>query len=148
MNTFYQTYLNQHLTLLGLVKMNNLENTVKDFEIIDVRAAFYYLSRYLKQADYFEGYGKDFFEDDFQSAPSETAKNLTLLLIKFIEEKTGKKASEFSNEEYINWMNEIDKIESKLDPEPSIDVRRSAEQVINELFFPEIGKNGKHGRLG
>ena len=57
--------------------MTKLEDVIQNYEISDVRAAFYYLSRYLKQADYFEEYEKDFFEDDYRSAPTEIAKNLT-----------------------------------------------------------------------
>lgn len=123
--------------------MKNLEDLIKGFEISDVRAAFYYLSRYLKQADYFEEYQKDFFDDDYHSVPSDIAKNLTFSLINFIEEKSGKNAAEFNDKEYIQWMDEINSIESKLDPEPSIDVKNSADKVIAELFFPEIGKNNK-----
>ncbi|MFP1683809.1 hypothetical protein ACLD0W_14955 [Alloalcanivorax sp. C16-1] len=121
--------------------MNNLEEIIKGFEIPDVRAAFYYLSRYLKQADYFEKYEKDFFEDDFQSAPSDIAKRLTLSLIEFIEKSTEKHASNFNDEEYIHWMDEINELESQLDPEPSQNVKNSAEQVMNELFVPKVGKN-------
>jgi len=59
--------------------MKNIEDIVQGHDITDVRAAFYYLSRYLKQADYFDEYKKDFFEDDYQSAPSEVAKELVNL---------------------------------------------------------------------
>lgn len=121
--------------------MKKLEDLVQGHEVIDIRSAFYYLSRYLKQADYFSKYEKDFFEDDYQSAPSDIAKALTFSLIKFIEESAGKKAAEFDVEEYIIWMDIIDAIESNLDPEPSDVVKRSADQVIDELFFPELGKN-------
>jgi len=120
--------------------MEKLENLIEGFEIADIRAAFYYLSRYLKQADYIHEYEKDFFEDDFQSAPSETAKKLTFSLIEFIEKSAGKKASEFSDEEYFQWMDAINKIESELDPEPSSKTRKSAENIIEELYIPEIGK--------
>ncbi|KGT88610.1 hypothetical protein [Enterobacter cancerogenus] len=120
--------------------MKNLENMIEGFEISDVRAAFYYLSRYLKQADYIHEYQKDFFEDDFQSAPSETAKKLTFSLIEFIETSAGKKASDFSDQEYFLWMDAINKIESELDPEPSYKTRKSAENIIEELFVPEIRK--------
>lgn len=123
--------------------MKNLEDLIKGFEISDVRIAFYYLSRYLKQADYFEEYQKDFFEDYYLSVPSDTAKNLTFSFINFIEEKSAKKASKFNDKEYIQWMDEINSIESQLDPEPSTDVKNSADKVIDELFFSEIGKNNK-----
>lgn len=123
--------------------MRSIENLVAGHEITDIRAAFYYLSRYLKQADYFTEYQKDFFEDDYQSAPSDVAKKLTFSLIKFIEEHAGKKASEFDDEEYIKWMDEIDAVESNLDPEPSNMVKQAADQMIDELFLPEIGKSSK-----
>jgi len=120
--------------------MNKLESIILGFDIADVRAAFYYLSRYLKQADFIDEYEKDFFVDDFQSAPSEIAKELTFSLIEFIENKSEKKASEFSTQEYIDWMDEINKIESELDPEPSNEIRKSAELTIEELFLPQVGK--------
>lgn len=123
--------------------MKKLEDLVHGHEVIDIRSAFYYLSRYLKQADYFTEYEKDFFEDDYQSAPSDVAKDLTFSLIELIEEIAGKKAPEFDDEEYIKWMDKINAIESNLDPEPSEMVKRSADQVIDELFFPELGKNSK-----
>src|SRR5688572_19138058 len=94
-----RTCLNRHLILLGLTKMNKLENVIFGFDIPDIRAAFYYLSRYLKQADSIDEYEKDFFEDDFRSAPSEIAKKLTFSLIEFIEMQAGKKASEFNDQE-------------------------------------------------
>ncbi|WP_187505877.1 hypothetical protein [Pantoea agglomerans] len=118
--------------------MKILENVIEGFEISDIRAAFYYLSRYLKQAEAINEYKKDFFEDDFQSAPSETAKKLTFSLIECIESNADKKASEFSNQEYLYWMDNINKIESELDPEPSLKTRRSAENIIKELYFPEV----------
>lgn len=121
--------------------MKKLEGVIAGYEISDARAAFYYLSRYLKQADYFEIYEKDYFEDDFQSAPSEVAKSLTFSLIEFIEGSAGKKAAEFSEEEYMYWMDVIDLVESQLDPEPSKEVKDSAESAINELFLPKLGKN-------
>ena len=123
--------------------MKNIEDLVKGYEITDIRAAFYYLSRYLKQADYFTEYQKDFFEDDYQSAPSDVAKKLTFSLIKFIEDRAGKKVSEFDDEEYIKWMDEIDAVESNLDPEPSNMVKQAADKMIDELFLPELGKNSK-----
>ena len=141
MNIYCQTCRNQHLTLLGLVKMNRIEDVISGYELSDARAAFYYLSRYLKQADYFEEYKKDFFEDGLQSAPSNKAKELTFALISFIENKAEKKASKFSDEEYMEWMKMINNVESKLDPEPSRKVVESAESVIKEMFLPKLGKN-------
>jgi hypothetical protein len=121
--------------------MRKLEDLILGYEISDARAAFYYLSRYLKQADYFDEYEKDFFEDDYQSHPSAEAKKLTFLLIGFLEKSIGKKAAEFSENEYMECMDAIDLVENQLDPEPSGEIRRSAELVIDELTLPNVGKN-------
>lgn len=123
--------------------MKKIEDIIFGFDIFDVRAAFYYLGRYLKQADYFAQYEKDFFEDNFQSVPSDTAKNLTFALIEFIEQVAGKKASEFTDEEYIVWLDVIDEVESKLDPEPSKDIIEAADSTIEGLSQPKLGKNSE-----
>lgn len=47
--------------------MKELIALIDGIDVGDARAAFYYLSRYLKQAEYYDRYEKDFFEDDFQS---------------------------------------------------------------------------------
>jgi len=60
-----------------------------------------------------------------------------------VEECSEKKASEFDGEEYIGWMDKIDSIESNLDPEPSNMVKQAADQTMEELFPPELGKNSK-----
>ncbi len=117
--------------------MENLSDIIKDYNLVDVREAFYYLSRYLKMADNEDEYEKDFFEDDFRSIPSIEAKELTINLIKFIEKSTEKKAGEFTDTEYIKWMDEINEIESKLDPDVSIETIKSAELVIKNLDLLE-----------
>lgn len=120
--------------------MKRIMETIANHEIADTRAAFYYLSRYLKQADHFEKYKKDFFEDDYQSAPSENTKSLTIRLIEIIESETGKSASEFSDADYIYWMETIDFIETNLDPEPSEHVKKSAKSAIEGFSSPKVGK--------
>ncbi|MFW2577994.1 hypothetical protein ACOL3B_03580 [Aliarcobacter butzleri] len=117
--------------------MNKLSDIIKGYNIVDVREAFYYLSRYLKMADYEDSYEKDFFEDDFRSIPSIEAQELTINLIKFIEKSTEKKAAEFTDTEYIQWMDEINEIESNLDPDVSIETIKFAELVIKNLDIPE-----------
>lgn len=118
--------------------MNGIKQIIKKFEIADSRAAFYYLSRYLKQAEYYEKYQKDIFEDDFQSTPSQLVKDITLCLIEFIEKQQNKKAKDFSNGEYIFWMEQIDEIESTLDPNPSSEQIRSAERIIESISSPPL----------
>lgn len=121
--------------------MKKFKEIIEGVGALDARSAFYYLGRYLKQAEHYSRYEKDFFEDDYQSKPSEEAKKLTFVLIDFIESHQGKKASEFTDEEYIFWVEQLDDAESKLEPEPTKDQIETANSVINELFqSPLTGK--------
>lgn len=114
--------------------MKTFMEVIEGFSAPDARSAFYYLGRYLKQAAHYSKYEKDFFEDDYQSKPSEEAKKLTLALINHIESQQNKKASQFTDEEYVFWVNQLDAVESKLDPEPTEEQVESARSVINDLF--------------
>lgn len=116
--------------------MKIIYDAIKGYEMLEARSAFYYLGRYLKQADHYDEYEKDLFVDDFYSAPSEREKGLTLKLIKVIEKEVGKKASDFTGDEYIYWMDIIDDIESNLDPAPSQSVLESAEDALSKITYP------------
>lgn len=140
MSIFYQIYPNQLLTLLGSIKMTTLRILVENHELSDARDAFYYLSRYLKQAAFYDDYQKDIFEDGYSSEPTEVVKQLTMAMIELIETQQKKKAGEFSDEEYIYWMDEINDVESSLDPEPTDDIIEAAESAIDDIFFPSVGK--------
>ncbi|MBP1130866.1 hypothetical protein JOE25_002440 [Serratia sp. PL17] len=118
--------------------MKNFNDIIKGVNTSDARSALYYLGRYLKQAEYYIQYGKDFFEDDYQSKPTEEAKGLTLKLIDFIESYQEKKASDFTDEEYMFWVEKLNEVESKLDPEPTEEQRKLAESIINEIFQPPL----------
>ena len=120
--------------------MKELIALVDGVDVGDARAAFYYLSRYLKQAEYYDRYEKDFFEDDFQSEPSEFGKELTFKLISFIEGAQKKKASEFTDDEYIFWADKINEIESNLDPELTSEQVESARVIIEEIYPPILGR--------
>lgn len=120
--------------------MTTIYDSIKDYEILEIRSAFYYLSRYLKQADHYNEYQKDLFIDDFYSAPSEKEKDLTLKIIDLIEKEAGRKASDFTEDEYNYWMGIIDDIESNLDPEPSQAVLDSAENVLSKIIDPNLKK--------
>lgn len=100
----------------------------------DTRSALYYLGRYLKQAEYYEKYKKDFFDDDYQSKPSEKIKDITSQLIHFIELYEKKKASNFTDKEFMFWIEQINEIESNLEPELEEKQIILAESIINDLF--------------
>ena len=61
----------------------------------DARSCLYYTARYIKQAENFDRYEKDIFEDEEHNLPSALVHEMTLQLIKAIEEKeiTSKEAS-------------------------------------------------------
>jgi hypothetical protein len=122
--------------------MNELRSVISGYSLSEARSAFYYLSRYLKQAANDE-YEKDIFDDYSELELGEGARVLTEKMISFIEKKQGKFAKNFTDEEYFEWMNEIDLIEAELDPLPSADQIDQAEKVIKELVIPTLGVNKK-----
>lgn len=124
--------------------MKNFNKLIEGFVTADARSAFYYLGRYLKQAEHYDKYEKDFFEDDYQSKPSEIAKELTFKLIDYIEESQNKKASQFTDEEYFNWLDRIVEIESKLDPEPTAEQVESAKAVLDSIIPPSLNAKSKN----
>ncbi|WP_351008804.1 hypothetical protein [Shewanella sp. S1-58-MNA-CIBAN-0166] len=118
--------------------MKKFIELIEGAETSDARSAFYYLGRYLKQAEHYWRYEKDFFEDDYQSKPSEEAKALTFSLIDFIEEYENKKANDFTDEQYIFWVEKLDEVESKLDPEPTKEQIEVARAFIADEYDDDI----------
>ncbi|WET03849.1 hypothetical protein [Flavobacterium sp. YJ01] len=116
--------------------MENLEDIIKELSIPDTRSSFYYLGRYLKQAEYFADYEKDIFVDEEESAPNEIVKSTTLKMINFIEKEANKKASEFTDEEYIYWTDIINEIEGNLDPIPNENLIKKAIDEIGNFNSP------------
>lgn len=110
--------------------MKQILNIIRGNSISDIRNSFYYLSRYLKQAESFEKYQKDIFEDTERNIPSELVKSLTFRLIGIIENVANKKAKDFSNDEYLYWMNIIDNIEEDLEPVlDDIQIKKAKEEL-------------------
>lgn len=118
--------------------MNNLQSIVSNVAVLDARSAFYYLGRYLKQAEFSDEYQKDIFDDGLESSPSEAVKKLTFKLIEFIETSQNKKCFKFSDEEFLHWMDLIDHVESQLDPIPSEELVKLADKSIEELTTPKM----------
>jgi hypothetical protein len=118
--------------------MEEIFNLLENLTIAEKRSCLYYLGRYIKQADSFENYQKDIFEDDIESEPSEEVKNITLNLILVIENIAGKKASDFSEDEFIFWMNKIAEIEDNIDPQPSDEQIKNAIKNLDGFKIPKI----------
>jgi len=110
--------------------MKNLRPYLTDYTNIDIRESLYYLGRFLKQAESFENYSKDIFDDAFQSEPNQRIKDLTRTLINKIEEFEGKLIKDFNDNEVHYWMNHIDEIESNLEEDSS---ETSINNAINFL---------------
>ena len=117
--------------------MKELIKILKDYSIAEKRSSLYYLGRYIKQAEAFEEYKKDIFEDDPNSIPSEAIKTLTLNMIEIIELSAKKKASQFNDDEYIYWMDRIAEIEDSIDPEPSDEQMKNALENLSKFDTPD-----------
>lgn len=118
--------------------MEQILNIIRENTIPDIRSSFYYLGRYLKQADSFEEYQKDIFEDDEKSTPSDLVKAITLRLIETIEQLADKKAKHFEDAEYLHWINIINNIEENLDPTPNSSLIDKVTFELNN--FKPLGK--------
>jgi len=83
----------------------------------DARSCLYYASRYVKQAEHFESYEKDIFEEEEHNVPSARVRELTLRIIDEIEAREGRPATQFDDETVIRLLDEITSIEASLSPE-------------------------------
>ena len=113
--------------------MKTIKQFLTGFSELEIREALYYLGRFLKQAESFEEYSKDIFDDALNSEPSEKVKNHTRALIFKIEEKEGKQMKNLNDDEIIFWMDHIDEIESNLDTKISEDSINNAMKVLNDF---------------
>lgn len=121
--------------------MEKIKNLLEGNTVADMRSALYYLGRYIKQADSFETYEKDIFEDSLESTPSEFVIQLTLKLIEAVESIANKKASKFNEEEFYFWMDKISEMEDKIDPSVSDAEIQKALSEISQFTFPNGNTN-------
>ncbi|WP_339880641.1 hypothetical protein [uncultured Algoriphagus sp.] len=120
--------------------MKDLKNITEGFPIADIRSSLYYLGRYIKQAETFENYEKDIFEDGINSEPSIEVKELTKSMIEFVEKKADKKASKFNDDEFHFWMSSIAEFEENIDPEIS---QSKIEDAMRQIELFELPKKNK-----
>ncbi|WP_423147689.1 hypothetical protein [Rubrolithibacter danxiaensis] len=116
--------------------MQNLEEILSGYDAVSKRSALYYLTRYVKQAAVFHEYEKDIFVEAHGSEPSDEIKALTIKLIEAVEKKAGKKAKDFSDEEFGNWMDTISDIEDGIDEEPSQEQIAKALSELDRFSIP------------
>ena len=118
--------------------MESIKNLLVALSPSDARATLYYLSRYLKQAKYYEEYKKDYFEDDYRSYPGEEIRRATLRLKDAIEVQERAPVAAFDESTYFKWAEIIDEIEIALDPETSIEDAERADAFIDSMSDPGV----------
>lgn len=121
--------------------MRNLSDCIVGMSVEDARDSFYYLCRFLKQASFSDDYKKDIFDDASGVMPSNKVKSTTIEMLSVIEEAEQKKASDFTNDEFIKWVSEINRLDASLDPEPSEALKIKAKSIASD--FSVNLKSGK-----
>ena len=94
--------------------MLDIRKLVEGIEVADVRAAVYYVSRYIKQADTFDEYSKDIFEDEERSTPNQPVRRLAVDIIKAIEAHERMKAAGINFERVVEILDELTAFERDL----------------------------------
>ncbi|EJL51627.1 hypothetical protein PMI09_04417 [Rhizobium sp. CF122] len=116
--------------------MRHVRDMISNISQPDARSAIYYVSRYVKQAEYFEKYKKDVFEEVYESAPSEDIWSLAVAMISAIESEEGAKIAELSDQRNLELLEELLAIEDELVPEPSSREAGDAEEFIKRMETP------------
>lgn len=100
----------------------------------DARSSLYYTARYIKQAESFDRYEKDIFEDEQHNAPSELVRESTLRLIEAIETSEGVHAEQFDDEAVVRLLDVITSLEASLSSDLSdAELERGASLAANML---------------
>lgn len=117
--------------------MRNLEEFLLEYNTSDKRSILYFLGRYLKQAEAFEKYEKDVFDDVAESMPTEDIRSKTMEIVSFIETAVGKRSSNFTTDELLFWMDKIAEIEDTIDVEPSESTVQRAQDELIKFDLPK-----------
>lgn len=116
--------------------MNTIAKLLSKKTVSEARSALYYLSRYLKQANHFEKYKKDIFEDAIRDYPDQETIDLTWAIVSAIETEQGISVTAFDDSIYKKWANEVARWENSLDPEPSPAELEAASIFSNSMEMP------------
>jgi hypothetical protein len=111
--------------------MLDISKLVKGLEAADVRAAIYYASRYIKQAENFDKYSKDIFEDEKRSAPNPTVRRLALNIIEAIEADEGMKAANLNFDRVVEVLDHITSFERDLLTSSDAELAAADEFIAN-----------------
>ena len=102
----------------------------------DIRSCLYYAARYFKQAESFENYKKDIFQDEGQNAPPIFIVEATLRLIEAVEGREGVTAEHFDDETFMRLMNEITSLEASLSTDLTEDEIARGATLAAEMIVP------------
>lgn len=118
--------------------MSEISSNLSGVADTDARSALYYLGRYVKQAEYFQAYGKDIFDEEERSAPTEQVKQITLRLIMIIEKRENVSMAHLGTEAVTRILTEITTIEESLGFEASPDDLERAEKFFSSMKIPQL----------
>jgi hypothetical protein len=120
--------------------MSSLKDELGGHDESTARAALYYLARYIKQAPYFTKYGKNVFDEEGHSTPTDEVKSLTSRMIHYIERREGKLAVDFDDEKVMAILDEITDLESAMGPVIGPDEVQRVENFVNTIQAPPLVK--------
>lgn len=118
-----------------------VESLIAGLSPEDARSSLYYAGRYIKQAEYFEEYSKDIFDDDERSVPSKLVQEVTMKIIRAIEAREGSSATNFDRVTVIRILDEITLIEANLPSDLSEDELMHGASLAADMSPPPSKKN-------
>ena len=116
--------------------MSIIRDQIANLSEVDARSVLYYAGRYVKQAGYFDEYGKDIFEDEERSAPTSEIRQKSTDLIDFIERREKAPIAEIDDARVTKILREITSLEDELGPVPSPDEVARAENFVENMRVP------------
>jgi hypothetical protein len=118
--------------------MLDIRKFIEGVEVADARSAIYYVSRYVKQAASFDEYGKNIFEDEERSAPSEAVCRLALNIIKAIEAHEGVKIAGLKDDRTVELLDFLTLCERDLGSQFSDAELAVAAKITASISAPPI----------
>ncbi len=118
--------------------MFDLKKFVENQTDSDVINAFYYVARYLKQAEHILKEYKDIFEDEDRSSPSIEVRKLANLIISKIENDEGMSVLHLEDTKCMAWISLITEVEQSIGPEFTPEEIEVGSKVLRNLEDPKL----------
>lgn len=116
--------------------MKNVKDLFTGFSEEDARSVIYFAMRYIKQAEHFDKYSKDIFDDAPFTDVSKFVKDKTQECIDQIEKEYGISASEFGDDIVVEILDFMTGLESSLSSDLSQEEIDSASKIAASLTTP------------